>query len=53
LEITFEEKNQYGIIKDFLNYVKIEQVKNESVLISKILDNCEKEIEKITGISLE
>lgn len=32
---------------------KTDQVKTEGVLISKILDYCEKEIERITGISLE
>ena len=53
LELNFEDFTKYQEIKSFINQIKNEQVKIESTLISKILDHCEKEIEKITGISLE
>ena len=53
LELNFEDFTKYQEIKSFINQIKNEQVKMEATLISKILDHCEKEIEKITGISLE
>ena len=36
-----------------INQIRNDQVKMEASLISKIIDYCEKEIEKMTGINLE
>lgn len=53
MEIKFIDEEDYNKTKFFTEKTKNDQVKNECVLISKILDQCEKEIERITGISLE